>query len=144
MNDCDFARSRSGMRAIRAARLEAGELVGDVYRMRALEARNMTREDLKLAANYQVGDVVEYHRASKSGIRAGDRGNVLNVNRDKNLVTVMREVDGKVIEYNPKRTGISATVYEPTIRELQTGDRIQVTRSLKAEKIANRTRGTLE
>ena len=123
---------------IRAHLAEAGELVGEVYRMRALEARNFTKEDLKLAANYQVGDVVEYQRASKKGIAKGDRASVLNVERDKNMLRVMLEHSGKVIEYNPRRVGTSATVYEPKIRDLQAGERVQFTRALRQEGVANR------
>lgn len=129
--------------AIRAYRAEKGELTGEIYRMRALESRSLTKEDLKLAANYNVGDVVEYARDSKK-LKRGDRTSVVSVDRDKNVLTVMSERSGKIVDYNPRRTGTNASVYEPRMRELQAGDRVQFTRSMKAEGIANRALGTLE
>jgi hypothetical protein len=89
--------------------------------MRALEARSLTKEGLKLAANYQVGDAIVYSRANNHGIRKGDMTSVLSVGRDSNVITVMRESDGKTFEYNPRRTGTGASVYQPRMLELQAG-----------------------
>lgn len=132
--------------AIRSRRREMGQLGEEVYRARVLNARNgLTKEDLRFAGSYQVGDVVVFAMAGpKKGIVKGDLVSVLSVDRDKNLVTVMREKDGKVFDYDPKRFGVGASVYEPTYREFSVGDRVQFTKSLKSEGIANRSLGTLE
>jgi hypothetical protein len=104
----------------------------------------MTREDLRFAGSYRIGDVVVYARGSKLGIRKGDHASVLEVDRDSNAITVMRESDGKTFRYNPRRTGTSATLYEPTYREFAAGDRVQFMRAWREDKIANRTLGTLQ
>ncbi len=44
--------------AIRAARIEARQLRGKAYRARVLDPRRLTREDLRFAATYWVGDVI--------------------------------------------------------------------------------------
>jgi len=71
--------------AIREVRREAGQLVGESYRARTLDPRSgMTREDLRFAGSYRIGDVVVYARGSKLGIRKGDHASVLEVDRDSN------------------------------------------------------------
>lgn len=131
--------------AIREARREVGQLMGESYRARTLDPRSgMTHEDLQFVGSYRVGDVIVYARSVKLGIEKGDRASVLEVDRDSNAITVMRESDGQTFRYNPRRTGASATVYEPTYREFAAGDRVQFTRALREGKIANRTLGTLE
>ncbi|MBV9083970.1 MAG: hypothetical protein JOZ62_14930 [Acidobacteriaceae bacterium] len=131
--------------AIRAARTEAGQLGSDVYRARVLDARSgVTKEDLRFAGTYRVGDVIVYARASKIGLQKGDRANVLKVDLDTNVVTAMRESDGQTFSYDPRRTGSSATLYEPRYGEFAAGDRVQFTRALRQDKIANRTLATID
>jgi ATP-dependent exoDNAse (exonuclease V) alpha subunit len=131
---------------IRAVRREREDLAGVSYRARILHSRSdLTAEDLRFAGSYQVGNIVEYARRSESvGLEAGDRVQVVDVNRDKNRLTVMRESDGCVFRYNPKRAGCSATVYEPGEREFAIGDRVQFTRAIKLQGISNRSLGTIE
>lgn len=131
--------------AVRAARTEAGQLGKDVYRARVLDAHSgVTKEDLRFAGSYRVGDVVVYARASKIGLQKGDQASILQIDLDKNAVTVMRESDGKTFHYDPRRTASTATIYEPRYREFAVGDRVQFTRALGREKIANRTLGRIE
>jgi ATP-dependent exoDNAse (exonuclease V) alpha subunit len=131
--------------AIREARREVGQLVGESYRARTLDPRSgMTREDLQFAGSYRLGDVVVYARGLKLGIEKGDRASVLEVDRDSNAITVMRESDGRTFRYHPRRSGTTATLYEPAYREFAAGDRVQFTRALREDKIANRTLGIIE
>jgi DNA primase catalytic core len=132
--------------AIRDALREVGKLGQDVYSGRILQARaDFHKNDVVLASSYRVGDVIAYARAApKLGIRAGDYASVLDVATKKNEITVMRESDGQLIKYNPGASATTASVYEPAQRQFAVGDRIQMTKSLKSEKIANRSHGGIE
>jgi hypothetical protein len=82
-------------------------------------------------------------------MKSGDYASVVKVDRDRNLLTVMRESDGKVMTYNPAKTATDAEVYEPTYRQFAVGERMQFTRQWKQEGTrvvlaANRARGTIE
>jgi ATP-dependent exoDNAse (exonuclease V) alpha subunit len=73
----------------------------------------------------------------------------VKVEREGNIVTVVRESDGKTFTYNPKRTATEAEVYEPTSREFAVGERVMFTKTWKAPgtpviKAANRQLGTIE
>ena len=116
-----------------------------MYRARTLHARSdVTKADLVFAGAYRVGDVVTFAARSKSiGVQKGDAASVLAVDRDRNLVVAMLERDGRTIQYDPRRAGTGASIYEPQYQEFSAGDRIQFTRSLPKENISNRALGTL-
>jgi DNA primase catalytic core len=135
--------------SIRAAKQEAGQLGQNVYRSRSLIQRSdMAAVDICFAASYEVGNVVLYARPMPShAIQAGDYASVVSVDRDKNLLTVMREKDGGVVTYNPATTGRGATVYDPSYREFAVGERVQFTKQWKegrTVKAANRQIGTVD
>lgn len=136
--------------AIRAEKQEKGKLGPNVYQSRILNQRSdLTETDLSFALSYQVGDVVHYRRDSKDGMKKGDYASVVNVEREGNLVTVVRESDGKIFSYNPKRTATEAEVYEPTTRQFAVGERVMFTKTWKEQgttviKAANRQLGTIE
>jgi DNA primase catalytic core len=136
--------------SIREAKQEVGQMSENVYRSRILNQRSdITQTDLRFAPSYQPGDVVLYRRDSKTGMTSGDYASVVKVDRDTNLLTVMRESDGKVMTYNPAKTATDAEVYEPTYRQFAIGERVQFTRQWRQEGTrvvlaANRARGTIE
>ena len=126
--------------------IRAERQLGECRAWRILHARTeLTTADLRFAGNYHTGDVIEYSRRNESiGIAAGTRAQVVSVSRDTNQVTVMVEADGRIVTYDPKRAGGSATLYEAVDREFSAGERVQFTKALRLEGIANRALGAIE
>jgi DNA primase catalytic core len=136
--------------AIRAEK-QAKDLMGqNIYKTRILNQRgDLTETDLTFALSYQTGDVVHYRRDSAVGMKKEDYASVVKVEREGNMLTVMRESDGAIFSYNPRRTATEAEVYEPTSREFAVGERVMFTKTWKEPgtpviKAANRQLGTIE
>jgi hypothetical protein len=127
----------------REQRKEAGQLGVD-YRVRILESRSdIQKEDLKYAINYNHGDVLVYSHDTKIGLQRGDRASVVQIDVDRNKVTVKREADGNSFTYDPSRMGTAVGVCEAAYREFAQGDRVQFTRNLPGKVVTNRQRGTI-
>ena len=129
--------------AVRAELLSRGVLANDGQQFKTLAHRNdMTGADRTWAARYDVGDVLQYNRGSKThGIERDSFATVRAVDVSANTITVERP-DGQSVTYDPRRMkGVNA--YKETAREFATGDRIQFTGQDKKLKIANRDLGTI-
>ena len=119
-------------RLIREDLHEQGRL-GETFSAKVLTDKMLSDKDAKIAANYEVGDVIRYGSkgCDELGIAPNTYGTVTGVRTEKNLITVIGTDDSPRI-YNPAtewQMRLKATVYSPEERELAVGDRIQLTRS---------------
>jgi conjugative relaxase-like TrwC/TraI family protein len=119
-------------RLIRADLYEQGQL-GESSRATVLIDRLFFDKDAKVAANYEIGDVIRYGSKGNDelGISPNTYGIVTNVDSRQNLLTVLG-ADDSPHTYNPAsewQMRLKTTVYKPEGRELAEGERIQLTRS---------------
>jgi conjugative relaxase-like TrwC/TraI family protein len=119
-------------RLIRADLHEQGRL-GETFTANVLTDKLLSDKDAKIAANYEVGDVIRYGSkgSDELGISPNNYGTVTGVDAEKNLITVTG-ADNSPRAYNPAtewQMRLKATVYSPEERELAVGERIQLTRS---------------
>ena len=119
-------------RLIRADLHEQGRL-GETFSANVLTNKLLSDKDAKIAANYEVGDVIRYGSkgSDELGISPNTYGTVTGVDADKNLITVTGADDSPRV-YNPAtewQMRLKATLYSPEERELAEGERIQFTRS---------------
>ncbi|HTU47454.1 MAG TPA: MobF family relaxase [Bryobacteraceae bacterium] len=138
-------RSRKDLNAaIRSELRETGQLQTDAYEMRILVNRqDITGEDRGVASSYHVGDSIRYQRGSEAlGLSAKSYATVIETNSEQNLITVKRAEDGREITYNPERLR-GVAIYEPEMRAIAEGDRIQFTNPWKEKAISNRDVGTV-
>jgi conjugative relaxase-like TrwC/TraI family protein len=119
-------------RLIRADLHEQGRL-GETSSATILVDKMLSDRDAKIAANYEIGDVIRYGSkgSDELGIAPNTYGTVTGVDAEKNLITVTG-ADHSPRVYNPAaewHMRLKATVYTPEERELAEGERIQFTRS---------------
>jgi conjugative relaxase-like TrwC/TraI family protein len=119
-------------RFIRADLHEQGRL-GETSSAKVLTDKLLSDNDAKIAANYELGDVIRYGSkgSDELGIAPNSYGTVNGVDAEKNLITVTGADDSPRV-YNPAaewQMRLRATVYSPEERELAVGERIQLTRS---------------
>jgi conjugative relaxase-like TrwC/TraI family protein len=119
-------------RLIRADLHEQGRL-GETFSANILTDKLLSDKDAKIAANYEVGDVIRYGSKGNDelGISPNTYGTVTGVDTERNLITVTGPDDSPRV-YDPAtewRMRLKATVYTPEERELAVGERIQLTRS---------------
>jgi conjugative relaxase-like TrwC/TraI family protein len=119
-------------RLIRADLQEQGRL-GETFSATVLTDKLLSDKDAKIAANYEVGDVIRYGRkgSDELGIAPNTYGTVTGVDADKNLI-IVTGTDGSPRVYNPAtewQMRLKATLHSPEERELAVGERIQLTRS---------------
>jgi ATP-dependent exoDNAse (exonuclease V) alpha subunit len=87
-------------------------------------SQDVTGAKRKVAAAYQIGDQIRYSMGSKQhSIRAGEYREVVKVDAENNLLTVMDE-RGRTTEYDPKRLK-GVALYREDERNFSVGDRIQ-------------------
>lgn len=150
-----YVKTPNGSLVITATRLEAKEINGMV-RDRLKETGAVSRDEMKttilvsrdvsgpqreLAANYRERDIVYYRAGSKAaGIEKGSYGEVRSVHTESNTVTV--GINGKDISYNPRRLK-GVEVYTKEERSFAAGDRIQTSRAINSQGIANGDFGTI-
>jgi conjugative relaxase-like TrwC/TraI family protein len=119
-------------RLIRAELHEQGRL-GETFSANVLTDKLLSDKDAKIAANYEVGDVIRYGSKGNDelGIAPNTYGTVTGVDSGKNLITVTGADDSPRL-YSPAtewQMRLKSTVYSPEERELAEGERIQLTRS---------------
>jgi conjugative relaxase-like TrwC/TraI family protein len=119
-------------RLIRADLHEQGRL-GETFTANALIDKHLSDKDAKIAANYEVGDVIRYGSkgSDELGISPNTYRTVTGVDAEKNLITVTGADDSPRV-YNPAtewQMRLKATVYSSEDREFAEGERIQFTRS---------------
>lgn len=87
-------------------------------------ARDVSGAARKVAASYRIGDQLRYNTGSKEiGIRAGEYREVINVDVERNRLTVMDDA-GQTFTYDPKRLQ-GVAVYRKEERQFSVGDRVQ-------------------
>ena len=105
--------------------------------------QDLTGADRQWAARYDLGDTIRFSRGSRQiGIRAGEYVDVVSKDPHTNSLGVRAE-GGREIIYDPRRLQ-GVAVYQPQIRELAKGDRIQFTAPIPELRIANREQGTIQ
>ncbi len=119
-------------RLIRADLHEHGRL-GETFTANVLTDKLLSDKDAKIAANYEVGDVIRYGSKGSDalGISPNTYRTVTGVDAEKNLITVTGADDSPRV-YNPAtewQMRLKATVYSSEDRDLAEGERIQFTRS---------------
>jgi conjugative relaxase-like TrwC/TraI family protein len=137
--------SRLGLnQAVRQELKASGIIAGTEHSFQVLAPRSdMTGAERAWAANYDIGDVVHYHRGSKeSGIERHGYAHVVATDPKENLLTV-QSATGEHISYDPARLrGVST--YRETELPFAVGDRLQFTAPNKELGVANRDIGTIE
>jgi hypothetical protein len=128
----DKAEREELTRLIRADLHEQGRL-GETFSVNVLTIKLVSDKDAKIAANYEVGDVIRYGSKGNDelGITPNTYGTVMGVDSEKNLITVTGADDSPRV-YNPAtewQMRLKEIVYRPEERELAEGERIQFTRS---------------
>ena len=134
-------------RLIRADLHEQGRL-GEVFSATVLTDKLLSDKDAKIAANYEVGDVIRYGSkgSDELGISPNTYGRVTGADADKNLVTVTGADDSPRV-YNPAtewQMRLKATLYSSEDREFAEGERIQFTRSESVQGIRVGNLATIE
>jgi hypothetical protein len=76
------------------------------------------------------------------GVSRGEYATVIDIDHERNAVTVGRQRDGVQITYNPKRLS-GVQLYEREERQFAVGERIQFTNPWKEKGIGNRDIGTI-
>jgi hypothetical protein len=119
-------------RLIRADLHEQGRM-GETFSANVLTDKLLSDKDAKIAANYEVGDVIRYGSkgSDELGISPDTYRTVTGVDAEKNLITVTGADDSPRV-YNPAtewQMRLKATLYSFEERELAEGERIQITRS---------------
>lgn len=109
--------------AIRARLAEQGELRGEAQQLRALEAKDLTRAQAREAGSYEVGDIVRAGRAYQSlGMNAGDQARVVEVDVDRNRITIEKP-DGSRAELDPAKYSRLSAYTEHNL-EVRQGDKL--------------------
>ena len=134
-------------RLIRADLHEQGRL-GETFTANVLTDKLLSDKDAKIAANYEVGDVIRYGSkgSDELGIAPNTYGTVTGVDTEKNLITVTGADDSPRL-YNPAtewQMRFKASVFTPEERELAEGERIQFTRSESDQGIRVGSLATIE
>ena len=124
---------RQGVNEIIRARLARdGTVHGPAMHAERLVSRGFTHAQKALARNYQVGDVVGFHRPYKRlGVERGEELRVAGVDRGAGTVTLAGG-DGRTVAWEPGRIAARAggvEVYKRERIELRAGDRIRWTRN---------------
>jgi len=139
----DNASRREINDAIRHA-LKQQDLLTHEKTAHVLVARDLTRADRTLAANYQVFDSVRYLSGSAQyGVQAKDYATVLDVDRTRNLLTVLT-ADQRKITYDPRQALAHCSVYEERQLLWAVGDRVQFTAPYKEKGVRTRETGVVQ
>ena len=129
---------------IRAKLQAAGSLGANTVTATILVGRqDLTKENRKLAASYQTGDVIRFQSvAADLGVKSKDYATVIDRDTEKNTVTAKRP-DGKLVTYNPKRH-YGVEIFEQQLRPVAPGDEIVFRAPWKQRGITTGDRATIE
>ena len=124
---------RENINAIVRERLvRDGTVHGPATTVERLVSRGYTNAEKTLAANYQPGDTVAFHRPYKRlGVEKGDELRVAGVDRGTRTVR-LEGAEGRSVAWEPNRIAARAggvEVYRSEEIELRAGDRIRWTRN---------------
>ncbi len=120
-----------------------GTVSRDDHQMTIYVARNdMTGTERTFANAYRPEDVIHYNRNSKVyKVKAGDYAKVIDINHEKNEITV-RFDNGRTVTYNPTRLS-GVNVYTEAERLFAEGDRLQFRAPFNEQRIVNGELGTI-
>ena len=125
---------------IRERLIREGRITGPELRTQRLVSKGYTRAQKALASNYEVGDVVAFHRPYKRlGVEKGDERRVERVDR-KNRTVHLEGMDGSTVAWKPSQIGGrqgGTEVYRTDSMELRAGDRIRWTRNDQSLGVVN-------
>ncbi len=140
----DNASRQSLNQIIRTSLQEDGRVDRAGSQVRVLVPRqDLTGADRQWASRYDLGDTIRFGRGSKQiNVQAGEYVSVVAKDPHANTLTVKTE-KGAEITYDPRRLH-GVAVYQPQLRELGKGDRVQFTAPVPALRIANREQGTVQ
>ena len=117
---------------VRERLVRDGAVQGPAITVERLFSRGYTSAEKTLAANYQPGDTVAFHRPYKRlGVEKGDELRVAGVDRKTRTVN-LEGADGRSVAWEPNRIAARAggvEVYRSEDIELRAGDRIRWTRN---------------
>jgi conjugative relaxase-like TrwC/TraI family protein len=129
---------------IRQQLAQRGELSLAAVRFEALEAKGLTRAEMRQAESYAIGDVVRFARDyANKGVTRGAAYRVERIDPDKAAIS-LKSADGSAVDWRLRQWGAGKVeVFEPKAMELQTGDRVQFTRNDREAGRINGLRGTI-
>ena len=129
---------------IRKNLAERGELSANAVRFDALEAKGLTRAEVREAASYAIGDVVRFSRDyAAKGVRRGESFAISAVDPERGRIALEGR-NGRSLDWHPRQWGAGkAEVFEPKPIELRTGDRVQFTRNDRETGRVNGLGGTV-
>src|SRR5579875_1008334 len=121
--------------SVRAELQMRGLLKPDAYEAQILVGRRDLRtEDRKVAATYNVDDVVRFgKRVSFLGVASGDFGRVASRDAEANTVTLRLQTSGSEVTYDPGRA-FGVEIFTTANRWFSEGERVQLTRPWKPGK----------
>jgi ATP-dependent exoDNAse (exonuclease V) alpha subunit len=128
---------------IHSALQRAGKIGAEDRKTTIYVSQDITKEGLKFAGEYRIGDHIQYGKGSKEhGIKAREYWEVVGLDPVNNKLTVMHE-DGRVAKYDPKRLhGVG--VFREEERAFSVGDRIQFRTPHSDKRISTNELGYIE
>jgi ATP-dependent exoDNAse (exonuclease V) alpha subunit len=129
--------------AVRVELLATGCLVDAGQDVTVLVHRDVIRADRTRAENYRSGDVLRFVQENETlGVAAKAYATVIDADSITNRLTVSTD-DGRILTYDPARTGAGVAVFEKRIQKLSVGEHVQFTAPDKDLGVTNRNTGTI-
>lgn len=122
------AECRAIANAVRDQQKNEGLLGAEDQRIQRLGKVNLTESQRRDPINYQVGQVVEFHRRARGRFKSGERWEV--VRRGWQGVVVVRDGQAKLL---PLAQAKSFDLYKSEEIALAAGDRIRITKNFRAD-----------
>jgi len=123
-------------RAINELVHEQRGLSGKGLEFNLLTRVDTTQAQRRSARYFQVGQVIQPERDYKIGLRHDLQYTVVNVDTQRNRVTVVDLQTGETVTFNPSRT-TRISVYERLQTELSAGDMVRISRNNASLDLAN-------
>jgi ATP-dependent exoDNAse (exonuclease V) alpha subunit len=111
---------------VRDRQKREGFLRGEDHTVRRLQKLNLTESQRRDAINYNVGQVIEFHRRAAGGFKSGERWEVRQCGSES--VVVVKDGQGKLL---PLAQAKSFNVYTQEEIVLAVGDAIRITKNLR-------------
>jgi hypothetical protein len=111
---------------VRDRQKKEGFLSGEEHAIRRLEKANLTESQRRDAINYNLGQVVEFHRRAKGGFKSGERWEVGRCSSGS--VVVVKDGQAKIL---PLAQVKSFNVYTQEEVSLAVGDSLRITKNFR-------------
>ncbi|HCU24490.1 MAG TPA: hypothetical protein DF383_05685 [Deltaproteobacteria bacterium] len=113
---------------------EGLSLRGQGHEIQILEARDMTKAQLKEIRNYRPGDFVQMERSYRSlGLKNGE---LCAVHEIKPSYILLKKADGSLLRWRPQRKS-RVSVYQARKRELAWGETLRLTKNDREQGLTN-------